>query len=154
MMCKKNCQGYKNFSILLLHNSAFLMGLIYELGDLAGGLGVGRSVRLSGENGQEGSFLWRLWDSRGSAPNNPEQGFEMGSGRRARFQIWKETQPQGPGGPCWLKGPGAQRRCPEGWATPSSLLVHPAASGLSPHPSHALVTVVASWGQSRPQPCH
>lgn len=41
MMCKKNCQGYENFSILLLHNSAFLMGVIYELEDLAGGLGWG-----------------------------------------------------------------------------------------------------------------
>lgn len=59
---QKHCQGYENFPILLLHNSALLMGVIYELGDLAGGPGLGRPVRPSGENGQEGSFPWRLWD--------------------------------------------------------------------------------------------
>lgn len=87
------------------------------------------------------------------SPKYPEQGFGMGSDQGASFQIWEETQPQGPGGHCWLKGPGAQRGCPRGWSMPSFLLRHPAALGLGTHPSHPLVTVLVSWGQSRSQPC-
>lgn len=89
------------------------MGVIYELGDLAGGSGVWRPVRPSEENGQEGSFLWRLWDSQDSAPNKPEQGFGVGLGRGARFQIWKEIQALSAKG---ARGPEAK---PGGWAPPS-----------------------------------
>ena len=47
MMCKKNCQGEESFSMPLLHNSAFLVGVIYELGKLVGGRGVQRPGRPS-----------------------------------------------------------------------------------------------------------
>lgn len=122
-----------------------------------GGWGGG-PVGPSGGRGQGRSFLGRFWDTRGSAPNNPEQGFGVGPGRGARFQIWEETQPQGPGGHCQLKGPGPGRRCPGGWASPSFPLVPPAASelsiilppstwdGLDPPGPEQASTLLPSWG--------
>lgn len=76
MMCKKNCQGYEDFfSISSLLNSAFLMGVIDELGKLAGTWGPRGQV---GANGQKGHFRRQLWESIGSIPATPEPGFQVG----------------------------------------------------------------------------